>query len=955
MKIKHLYMKNVALAGFLLLSVSLQGVMAQDASNQLLPQDPGVRKGKLENGLTYYIRSNKKPEKKVELRLVVNVGSIMEDNDQQGLAHMAEHMAFNGTKNFKKNDIVSYLQSIGVEFGGDLNAYTGFDETVYILPIPTDQPGNLDKGFQILEDWAHQVTYLDEDINSERGIILEESRLGKSADERMFKKVYPELFKGSKYANRLPIGIDSIIKNFPPDAIRRFYQDWYRPDLMAVIVVGDIDTEEAFNYVQKHFSGLRNPAQSRVRDYATVPAYTSSQAMVVSDKEATGFEFSVNFPARSIKPTVTLGEYRADIIRNLYVSLLNNRFRELTQQADPPFVFAGAGFQSYARFHESFNISGSTGTQDVQKGLQAAMKEVERIKRFGFTTVELERAKKNTLSAYERQWNNRNKTESADYAEEYIRNFTEQEPIPGIDAEFTYVKEMLPGIQLAEINALTDLYRNEKNTFAYITGLEQDEKYKLPAVATINSVLQGVEKDASIKAYEEKVIASNLITVTPKTGKVLRTSRNAQLGTTDLTLSNGVTVTLKSTEFKNDQILFSTTRYGGLTAYPLEDKYSAENATAVVSSMGFGAFSPTDMRKVLAGKSIAVNPVIGPYSAGFSGSSSKKDLETFFQLFRLSITEPRQDSALFSSFIQRSKSQVAMLSANPQVAFIDTLYQVLFENNPLAPTAVPRAANFDKINLGRAVAIYKEQLGDAAGMHITMVGSFNEDTVVALLEKYVASLPASKSRNYFDNKVRPFKGQKDFQFKKGKEDKSLILGVFHGEVPYNATTELQLEGLSEVMNISIIEEMREKIQGIYGGGTQVQIAKIPMGNFRFILQLPCGPTKADTLVKTFHSQLQNLATNGADTSYIAKVKKAWIEKYRVDSKKNEYWLSALQKVKLGERNADQLLNAEKYYNAFSAADVKKAAQILLTAKSRMIAVQMPAEVKTETKPEPKGF
>jgi zinc protease len=939
----------------LLLLFTLHCVNGQNSPSNSLSIDNKVKVGKLENGLTYYIRFNKKPEKKVELRLVLNVGSIMEDDDQQGLAHMAEHMAFNGTKNFKKNDIVSYLQSIGVEFGGDLNAYTGFDETVYILPIPTDQPGNLEKGFQILEDWAHQVTYLDEDINSERGIILEESRLGKSADERMFKKVYPELFKGSKYASRLPIGVDSIIKNFPPDAIRRFYKDWYRPNLMAVVVVGDIDAEEALRFVQKHFSSLKNPTQPRVRDYASVPAYTSSNIMVVADKEATGFEFSVNFPARAIKPITTVGEYRTDLIRNLYVSLLNNRFRELTQKADPPFVFAGAGFQSYARYHESFNISGSTGTQDVQKGLQAVMTEVERVKRFGFTAVELERAKKNILAAYERQWNNRDKTESALYADEYIRNFTQQEPIPGIDAEFTYIKEMLPGIQLAEVNALTDLYRNEKNTFAYITGLENDEKYKLPAVASINAVLQSVEKDATIKAYEEKVIASNLLSTISQPGKVTRTTRNALLRTTELTLSNGVTVTLKSTDFKNDQILFSTTRYGGLTAYSLEDKYSAENATAVVGSMGFGAFSPTDMRKAMAGKSIAVNPVIGPYTAGFSGSSSKKDLENLFQLFYLSVTEPRHDSALYKSFLQRSKAQVAMLSANPQIAFIDTLYQVLYENNPLAPTAVPRAANYDKINLDRAIAIYKEQLGDAAGMHITMVGSFNEDTMIALLEKYAASLPVIKTRNYTDNKVRPFKGQNDFQFKKGKDDKSLVLGVFHGEVPYNSTTELQLEGLSEVMNISIIEEMREKIQGIYGGGTQVKLAKLPIGNFQFILQLPCGPAKVDTLVKTFRSQLEGLAKNGVDTSYVSKVKKAWIEKYRVDSKKNEYWLAALQEIKLGERNADQVVNAEKYFNAFSAADVKKAANLLLNAKGKMIAVQMPAELKTETKFETKGF
>ncbi len=932
-------------------------VFSQHAYSQQLPFDSKVVKGKLDNGLTYFVRENKKPEKKVELRLVIKAGSINEDDDQQGLAHMAEHMAFNGTKNFKKNDIVSYLQGIGVEFGGDLNAYTSFDETVYILPIPTDQPGNLEKGFQILEDWAHQVTYLDEDINSERGIILEESRLGKSADERMFKKVYPELFKGSKYAARLPIGIDSIISNFPPDAIRRYYRDWYRPDIMAVIVVGDISKEEALRYIQKHFAGLKNPANPRVREYANVPPYTSTNAMVVTDKEATGFEFSINYPAYKIEPTKTLDQYRNDILRNLYVSMLNNRFRELTQKADPPFVGAGAGFNSYAKFHESFSVSGSTGTQDVSKGLDAALTEIERVKRFGFTEPELERAKKNTQAMYERSWNNRDKTESSVYADEYIRHFTDEEPVPGIDAEFNYVKELLPGIKLAEVNALTDRFRNEKNIFSYVAGPDANEKMKLPTSSSIIAALGTKASDASIKPYEEKAVAANLLTTAPRSGKVVSTKKDAVLGTTELVLSNGVKVTMKSTDFKNDQILFSATRYGGTSNYAVADKYNAENATAIVSSMGFGQFSPTDMRKSMAGKTVALNPVVGQYSAGFSGNSSKKDIETLFQLLHLYVLEPRVDSALFKSVIQRNKAQVAMLGANPQFAFIDTLYKVLYENNPLAPTAVPRAENYDKIQLGRAVEIYKERLGDVGGMHMILVGSFDEKEMIALLEKYVAGLPAKSKSAFTDNKVRPFTGQNDFQFKKGKDDKSLILGIYHGEIPYSENTGLQLDGLSEVLNIAIIEEMREKIQGIYGGGTQVQFSKVPVGNYQFVLQLPCGPSKVDTLVSTFRHQLQELAQKGIDTGYISKVKKTWIEKYRVDVKKNEYWLSALDDIYQGERTADRVVNAEKYYNAFSADDVKKAANLLLNSKGKMIAVQLPEVVKEkkETTPETKGF
>jgi len=933
-------------------------LMAQPDPATLLPFDANVIKGKLSNGLTYFIRENKKPEKKVELRLVVKVGSIMEDDDQQGLAHMAEHMAFNGTRNFKKNDIVSYLQNIGVEFGNDLNAYTSFDETVYILPIPSDQPGNLEKGFQILEDWAHQVTYLDEDINSERAIILEESRLGKSGDERMFKKVYPELFKGSKYATRLPIGVDSIIQHFPTDAIRRFYKDWYRPDLMAVVVVGDISKEEALRYINKHFNGLAMPATVRERSYAAVPPYATSKAMVVTDKEATGYEFSINFPARSISPSRTVVEYRSDLIRNIYVSVLNNRFRELTQKADPPFVFAGAGFNSYAKFHESFSINGATGTQDVSKGINASLLEIERVKRFGFTEAELERAKKNILSNYERLWNNRDKTESANYADEYIRHFTDQEAVPGIDTEFAYVKSMLPGIKLAEVNALTDLYRNNQHLFSYVTGPEKEDKQLLPTESALLSMVSTSRAtDVSITPYEEKAIASSLLRGAPRSGKVVSSKKNPTLGTTELVLSNGVTVTLKSTDFKNDQILLSATRYGGLSNYELKDKFSAENAAMMVGAMGYGEFSPTDMRKAMAGKSVSLNPSIAQYTSGFSGNSSKKDLETLFQLLHLAVLEPRKDSALYRSVITRNKAQVAMLSANPQIAFIDTLYKVLYENNPLAPTAVPKAENFDKIDLDRSLAIYRERLGNVAGLHMVIVGSFDEKEMMALLEAYVAGLPATGKASFTDNKIRPFSGVNNFRYKKGKDDKSLILGIYHGEVPYSEATALQLAGLSEVMNITIIEEMREKIQGIYGGGTNIDVTKLPVGSYQFVLQLPCGPAKVDTLVSTFNAQLQSLATNGVDTSYIFKVKKAWIEKHREDIKKNEFWLGALQDIHLGERSAEYVVNAEKYYNGFSVADVKKAAAILQKSKGRMLAIQMPEAPKATSpeKSDKKGF
>src|SRR5687768_4663197 len=441
---------------------------AQSNLDEKLPVDNKVKIGKLENGLTYYIRQNKRPKQKVELRLVVNAGSINEDDSQQGLAHMSEHMAFNGTTNFKKNEIVSFLQDIGVGFGSDLNAYTSFNETVYMLPIPTDKAGNLEKGFQVLEDWAHNVTYNDEDIESERAIILEESRLGKGAGDRMFKKIYPKLFEGSLYAKRLPIGFDSIIRTFKTDEIRRFYKDWYRPDLMAVIVVGDVDPSTAENLIRKHFSSLQKPANPRPRTSAEVPPYKSSNAMVVTDKEATGYTISIHYPAYKVEPSKTLGDYRDDIVKQMFTSLLNQRLQELTQKENPPFLFGYSSFGSYARGYESFNASANVGTGDVTKGLNALAEEIERVKRYGFTATELERAKKNTLSIYERAYNNRDKTESINYTQEYINHFLQNEPTPGIEKEFEYIKSFLPSITLEEINAVARVFKDEKNRFVYV-------------------------------------------------------------------------------------------------------------------------------------------------------------------------------------------------------------------------------------------------------------------------------------------------------------------------------------------------------------------------------------------------------------------------------------------------------------------------------------------------------
>lgn len=928
-----------------LLITTCAGAQINPADN--LPVDPKVTVGKLENGLTYYIRQNKKPEQKVELRLVLNAGSINEDDDQQGLAHMAEHMAFNGTTHFKKNEIISFLQSIGVGFGSDLNAYTSFDETVYVLPIPTDKPGNLEKGFQILEDWAHNVTYLDEDIESERAIILEERRMGKGASDRMFRKIYPKLLAGSKYAQRLPIGIDSIISHFKPDVIRRYYKEWYRPDLMAVIVVGDIEPAKALEMVKKHFKGLTNPANGRKRESYPLPPYAASESLLVTDKEATGYQVALNYPAVKKEPAVTLNDYKDGLVQNVFLTLLNQRLQEVTQKENPPFLMASGSFGSYARGYEAFGAWANAGNGDVNRALNALAEEVERVERYGFTAAELERAKKSMMASFDRAWNNRDKNESENYVQEYTNNFLEHEPIPGIEKEYEYAKVFIPAITLDEVNAVSKKMKEQKNKLVYLTGPEASGK-SLPDSAAILAVVTNTDK-ADIKPYEEKVIATDLIKKDPVPGKVTSKTKNTLLGTTELKLSNGVTVTLKPTDFKDDEILMAATRPGGKSGYGLADKFNVEYAASIVSSMGVGDFTPTDLRKALAGKVVGVSPRITPISDGVNGNSSVKDLETMFQLTYLYFTAPRKDTSLFRSFIQRSQSQYANLMANPQAVFVDTLYKAFFKNDPMMPVIVPRSDYFSKVNLDRSLAIYKERFGDVNGMDFVLVGSFKEEDIIPFIEKYIASLPSTRKQFAFvDNKVRTLTGKHTLTINKGKEDKSLIVAMYAGDIPYSEDLDLKAKAMSEVLNIRIIEELREKIQGIYGGGTDAGLQKYPRGEYNFVLQLPCGPEKVDTLLKAVKAEFAQIAKKGPEESYLKKVKQQWIEQHKTGMKENKVWLGQLLQFKEQGGDPKRFTDFEQFVNKLTPQDVQQAAKLILEGSNQFFAVLMP-EKKSGTK------
>jgi zinc protease len=898
-------------------------VAAQDLTDKL-PVDPKIRIGKLSNGLTYYIRKNTRPERKVELRLAVNVGSIMEDDDQQGLAHFTEHMAFNGTRNFKKNDLVSFLQSIGVEFGADLNAYTGFDETVYILPIPTEKPENVEKGFQILEDWASTVAFENAEIDKERGVVLEESRLGKGADDRMFRQVYPKMFQGSKYAERLPIGKEDILKNFKYDVIKRFYQDWYRPDLMAVIVVGDIEPGVAEEMIKKHFEKLKNPKAPRPRVLAEVPGRTQSEGIVVTDKEATNHVVEIYYPYKKATIETTVGDYREYLVRILCTSMLGQRMQELTQKAEPPFVFGGSTIGGWVRGYEAFQSYAYPGNAGIEPAITALVQENERARKFGFTANELDRIKKMLMKSIERSYNERDKTESSHLVDEYVSNFFEQEPIPGIENEYKYYSKYLDDITLEEVNtyATKTIPTVEDPKLVILTGPDHAE-FKIPSNSELLTMANQAAM-ADITAYEETAVAAAIMDEKPSPGSITETKEDKTLGTTTFQFANGTRVILKPTDFKNDQVVLSASRFGGQYLFDAKDRFNAEYASTVVSQMGIAQFSPLDLRKVLAGKTASVSPRISSVNESVSGQSSASDVETLLQLVYLYFTQPRKDDELFKSFISKQQALYQNMAANPQFTFQDSVISILYRDHPWAPK-LPKPENFARIDEQRAIDIYKERFGNAHGFTFVLVGKFDVAEIKPLLTTYIGSLPSNgQHETYKDVGLRPIKGTLKREITKGSEPKSFIRMFWNGESPYSPQEELKLQALTEVLNIKIIETLREDLSGIYGGGMYGNLTKYPYPHYSVGVSLPCGPENVDKLIAATLAEIDKIKKSGPSVEDLNKVKETWRQQYEVNLKDNGYW--ARQLLESVEMSSDpkEVLRYQDRIAALTPADVKEA-------------------------------
>ncbi|AVR97656.1 M16 family metallopeptidase [Pseudoduganella armeniaca] len=923
-------MKSVSLRLTAIVALFSCALLARGAEapplGEPLPLSPLVKVGKLPNGLTYYIQKNAKPAKKLELRLVVKAGSILEDEDQLGLAHFTEHMAFNGSTHFKRHELIDYLQSNGVKFGRDLNAYTGFDETVYILPIPTDKKEVVERGFLVLEDWAHGLKFNDADIDSERGIVLEELRLGKGASDRMNKVLYPKLFNGSRYADRLPIGKAEVLRTFKPDAIKRFYRDWYRPDLMAVIAVGDIDPLEAEKLIKAHFGKLKNPELARPRDYPVIPERKQDEAVVVTDKEAPGDVLYIRYPIEQHAEATTLGGYRADLVEKLYGMMLSQRMMELTQQADPPFIQGGSGRGKVVRGHRSFSASALLGKGGPVPAINALVQESERARQYGFTAAELERAKKGMLSNYERMYNEREKSDSAVFVAEYLRNFLEGEALPGIENEYAYAHRFVPGITLDEVNAAARAALPGPDDKKLVVLMGSEKATPQPKPAELLAAVEAARKTA-VSAREEKTYAANLLDKPPVAGSIVAETQDKLLGTTELTLSNGIKVVLKPTDFRNDQVLMSAVRHGGQFLYGDEDIQNARYASALAAQMGVLDYSPLDIQKVLAGRSVAVSVALGELTENVAGGTVNSDVETMLQMMYARLLNPRRDETLFKSFIGRQRDLAQSQQARPEAQFANTIRAALYGDNPRV-AGLARPQDFDQVDLDRALRIFRERFGSGKGWTFYFVGSFDPAKLKPLLATYVASLPTPDiPLAYRDLGVRPARGVIKREIRRGKEPKSAISVVFTGDATYSQPEQMRLAAAIEVLNLKLTEVLREKLGLIYGGGAAGAISKLPYANYSISLNLPCGPENVDKVIEAAFAEIRKLQQDGPAAADLAKVRQNWLNNHRRALSENGWWMGQLQAATLyGTDPAWAAIDYDKRVAALSAADVQAAAR-----------------------------
>ena len=887
-----------------------------------LPLPAAVKTGMLPNGLTYFIRQNGKPEKRVLLRLAVKAGSIDESDEQRGLAHMLEHMAFNGSTHFKPGELVSYLESIGASFGPHVNAYTSYDETVYMLDVPTDRDGALSRGMDALSDFAGGDSLTDKEIDKERGVVIEEWRGRLGAGTRLQEPQMAAVYGDSLYTKRNPIGLPDTIRTFKPDTLRQFYRTYYRPDHMAVIVVGDIEPAAIEALIKRDFSSLKSHGRAKYPD-APVPPHNDTRFVSLSDPEATTSSVVV-IHKRPLDTLKSAADYRRELVRTLLHEMLNARFAEISRQADAPFLGAASGDDTFGRSVEAFSVSARVPDGGIEKGLSAISAEVARVREHGFGQAELERAMATTLASYERAYNERDKTESGNYASELITYYVTGEAAPGIETELQLLQKYLPTIEAREVEEMARALVSERNRVVIATSPQKDGLTKVSQEGLRSALESGEQRH--LAAWTDATAGRELMAKKPTAGTITMRREIPEIGVTVLTLSNGVEVWLKPTDFRNDQVAFTSYAHGGTAVDSRQDYLNAAFATSLVGIAGIGGFTPIELGKLLAGHIANASAYISDYTHGISGASTPKDLEMALQLAYLSFTAPNDDPSAIDLMRRRLEASIANREQSPGAVFGDRVRSITTMNH--FSTQPLRAEEITSLDAKRMIQVYRDRFANAADFTFFFVGAFKVDDIAPLLQTYLASLP---SKGAADSKTKelhlqfPPAVQRE-TVTKGREPRSQTVISFFADTKLEELEVHRLRAATSLLENRLRDILREELGGTYSVGVGYSDTSPEPGYGTTSVQFGSSPENVEKLTKAVMTELERLRRDGPSAADVDKVKQAEKNDLQTALRQNGYWLNSLQTAHLLGRDARRIplriertesLTVENVHAAFS--------------------------------------
>ena len=883
-----------------LLSLLMVVLFSLNSFAQQLPMDPNVRYGKLDNGLTYYIRHNEKPDNRADFYIAQKVGSVLEEENQRGLAHFLEHMAFNGTTNLPGMTLRNYLQSRGVKFGENLNAYTAIDETVYMVTnVQTDLPGLVDTCLLILHDWSSFISLEEAEIDNERGVILEEERTTGGANRRAQETLFPKMYPNSPYGARLPIGTKEVIANFTYQELRDYYNKWYRPDLQGLIIVGDIDVDAIEARIKEMFADIPAPVNPAERTIFPIADNAEPIVAIASDPELTStslqifYKHDVTPDAYKQSPDYWMSQYVLNLISQMQI----NRLQELTQKPNPPFVGGYSYFGDYYLAPTKAAWTSYAVPKDIasiEEALTALVVENKRMQQHGFTASEYERAKADFMKRVESAYNERNNTENEKHVDACLQHFLHNEPMMDIETEYQLYQQVIPNLPLEAINQFAAQLIREDNLVITLTA-PQKEGETLPTEEELLAMYNKAYA-MEVEAYEEEVFEGPMIAKLPKAGKVKKESYNETFGTTEWILSNGMKVIFKQTTFKDDEIRMSAYSEGGLSALPQDDPYTLQNLGDIITLGGVGEFSAIDLPKVLAGKKASVYPGIYTYSEGMSGSCSPKDLETMLQLTYLYFTAPRADEEAFQSTMQRTKAMLKNMELNPNLTLSDSLTKVLYNDHPLRLRM--NVEDYDKVDYAKAMEMYKDRFADPNNFVFTFVGNIDVETFKPLVEQYLGSLKKNKRKeNWSDVGLGVVDGDYSAHYTKEMQDpKTSVYMIYTGDMEYNLYNNIYMGVLSDVLDIVYTKSIREEQGGTYGVGVMGQINNRPTEEFMFYIAFDTNDEVYATLMDIAKAGLKDMAENGPRQEDLSKVLENKLKKRVEQLQENSFWTSVISSL-----------------------------------------------------------